>query len=323
MKLVVCLTLHGLAAQALQVHADALVLSGELAIHDPSTIVQCDGAYWVFGTGRGVISRHSSDLMTWEAGPPVFTNAPAWTTNAVPNHRGRFWAPDVIQAGGRYLLYNSVSTWGSRVSAIGLVMNRTLNPRSPDFRWEDGGIVVQTSDRDDFNAIDPNVMRDKDGRLWLAFGSFWSGIKLVELNPQTGLRLAADSPVHSLAWKEAIEAACLYRRGDHYFLFVNWGRCCRGVNSTYNIRVGRSASVTGPYLDKDGVDLLRGGGSLVLDTSGHYIGPGHPGILNQGGTNWLSYHFYNGQHQGRAELDLLPLRWSNDGWPEVAARRAD
>ncbi|MBI2926593.1 MAG: arabinan endo-1,5-alpha-L-arabinosidase [Verrucomicrobia bacterium] len=303
--------------------AEAPALSGELAIHDPSTVVQCGGVYWVFGTGRGVISRYSSDLVTWEAGPPVFRNAPTWTTNAVPNHRGRFWAPDVIQVAGRYLLYYSVSTWGSRVSAIGLATNRTLNPRSPDFQWGDGGIAVQTSDRDDFNAIDPSVMQDKDGRLWLAFGSFWSGIKVVELNPQTGLRLAADSPMHALAWKEAIEAACLYQRGDHYYLFVNWGRCCRGVNSTYNIRVGRSASVTGPYLDKDGVDLLRGGGSLVLDTSGHYIGPGHAGILKRSGTDWLSYHFYNGQQSGRAELDLLPLRWTADGWPEVAARQAD
>jgi arabinan endo-1,5-alpha-L-arabinosidase len=292
-------------------------LRGELAIHDPSTIVECDGAYWVFGTGRGILSRSSTNLVDWLAGPAVFDAPPAWTTNAVPKSRGRFWAPDVIQAGGRYLLYYSVSSWGSRDSAIGLASNATLNPESPRYRWEDRGLVTRTTEKDDFNAIDPSVMLDSSGRLWLAFGSFWSGLKLVELDPQTGLRLDTNTSPLALAWKDAIEAPCLHQRRDQYYLFVNWDLCCRGTNSTYNIRVGRSARVTGPYLDKDGVDLLRGGGSLVLETAGSRIGPGHAGFLRQGDRDWLSYHYYDGHQRGTAKLGLLALRWSADGWPEV------
>ena len=309
---IVWLSLTSLAA------AGSEPLRGELTIHDPSTIVECDDTYWVFGTGRGILSRSSGDLVEWRAGPPVFEAPPAWTTNVVARSRGRFWAPDVIRINGRYLLYYSVSSWGSRNSAIGLATSPTLTPGSSGSRWEDRGPVIRSSEAGDFNAIDPSVMRDSSGRLWLAFGSFWSGIKLVELDPQTGLRLDPNAPLRALAWKEAIEAPCLHQHGDHYYLFVNWDLCCRGTNSTYNVRVGRSTSVTGPYLDKDGLDLLRGGGSLVLETTGSRIGPGHAGILRQGGTNWLSYHYYDGNQRGTAKLGILPLRWAADGWPEVS-----
>jgi arabinan endo-1,5-alpha-L-arabinosidase len=154
-------------------------------------------------------------------------------------------------------------------------------------------------------------------------GSYWSGIKLVELDPKTGLRLDTNSPLHALAWQEAIEASCIYQHSNSFFLFVNWGQCCRGTNSTYNIRVGRSASVTGPYVDQQGVDMLQGGGTLLLGSFGYRIGPGHAGILEQGGTNWLSYHYYTGQEPGMATLDLRPLQWTAAGWPEVQASSTD
>jgi arabinan endo-1,5-alpha-L-arabinosidase len=292
-------------------------LRGDLGIHDPSTIVKAGSRYWVFGTGRGILTRSSADLREWRAGPPVFSQPPAWTTNAVPASRGRFWAPDVLHHDGRYWLYYSVSTWGSRNSAIGLATRPTLDPDTPGSPWEDRGLVIRSSERDDYNAIDPSVMRDAQGRLWLAFGSFWSGIKLVELNPKTGLRRDPDAPVHPLAWKEAIEAPCLYQHGDYYYLLVNWGLCCRGTNSTYNIRVGRSTKVTGPYLDREGMDLRHGGGSLLRQTRGSHIGPGHAGVLEKEGAYWLSYHFYDGRNQGTPTLDVRPLRWSADGWPEL------
>jgi arabinan endo-1,5-alpha-L-arabinosidase len=295
---------------------------GQPEIHDPSTMVKCDGTYWVFGTGRGIISKYSTNLVDWHSGPPVFAATPEWTTNAVIGNRGKFWAPDVIHLGGRYLLYYSVSTWGSRDSAIGLAVNQTLNPESPDFHWEDRGMVIRSSETNDFNTIDPSVMHDSNGRLWLSFGSFWSGIKLVELDPQTGFRQNAAGPIHALAWNDAIEASCIYQHSGHYYLFVNWGQCCRGTNSTYNIRVGRSASVTGPYLDKDGTDMLQGGGSLVVGTSGYHIGPGHAGIMQEGGTNWFSFHYYDGREMGRPKLEIRPLTWTN-GWPEVQAASTD
>ena len=292
-------------------------LRGNFSVHDPSTIIKEKGQYWLFATGRGIVSRHSKDLVTWEAGPPVFTNAPAWTTNTVPGFRGTFWAPDVIRLNHQYLLYYSVSTLGSQTSAIGLATNPTLDPADPNYRWTDCGIVIQTSPRDNFNAIDPSVMLDESGQLWLVLGSFWSGIKLVQLDPKSGRRLETNSPIFALAWKEAIEASCLYRHEGYYYLFVNWDQCCRGIQSTYNIRVGRSRSVTGPYLDQSGVDLLRGGGSLLLGTEGRFIGPGHAGLLRRDGADWLSFHYYDGTNNGAATLGLRPLRWNAEGWPEV------
>jgi arabinan endo-1,5-alpha-L-arabinosidase len=286
--------------------------------HDPSTVVKCKDEYWVFCTGRGLPSYHSKDLRVWESGPRAISNAPAWAAEAVPQNSGRdFWAPDIIHVGDRYLLYFAVSTWGKNTSAIGLATNPTLDPHDTQYHWTDQGIVVQSRATNDFNTIDPAVCQDAQGKLWLAFGSFWTGIKLIELNPDTGLRVAPDSPMYSLAHKDKIEASYIYPHDGFYYLFVNWGQCCQGVRSTYNIRMGRSTSITGPYLDKAGVDMMLGGGSLFLTTAGKFIGPGHAGIIPVGTTNWLSCHFYDGTREGQPTLGLLPLTWEADGWPRV------
>ncbi|MBI5768307.1 MAG: arabinan endo-1,5-alpha-L-arabinosidase [Verrucomicrobia bacterium] len=297
--------------------------------HDPSTIVQCGDEYWTFYTGRGVPSWRSKDMKTWTAGPPVFKEAPAWVATAVPENRNAmFWAPDVMRVGDRYLLYYSVSSFGKNTSAIALATNKTLDPASPDFRWKDEGIVVRCAPPDKFNTIDPAIFREADGRLWMVFGSYWSGIKLIELDPATGQRLAPalsgsngpDSPMHALAHKQQIEAAFIWRHGAHYYLFVNWGHCCRGLESTYNIRVGRADQITGPYLDRDGKNLLDGGGTPVLATDGAFIGPGHAGIHVAEGREWFSCHFYNGTTpRGTPMLALRPLAWDRDGWPVVGA----
>ena len=288
-------------------------------LHDPSTIVKCRDEYWLFSTGVGIASRRSKDLVNWREGPCVFTHPPAWTTNMVAGNQGYFWAPDVIQFRNRYLLYYSVSTWGKNTSVIGLAINPTLDPDDRRYGWSDGGIVVGSTSQAPYNAIDPSVMLDRDGRLWIAFGSYWTGIKLVELDPQTGLRSPTNSAVYSLAWSESIEAACLYHHADHYYLFVNWGQCCRGTNSTYEIRVGRSERVTGPYLDREGKALMQGGGSLVLASEGYRFGPGHAGILKDGAREYFSYHFYHGERRGRSMLEVAPLGWSADGWPQVGS----
>ena len=296
-------------------------LEGELRIHDPSTIVRVGSNYWIFGTGWGIRSRFSSDLSRWQAGPPVVSSPPDWTTSTVKGNHGYFWAPDVVQVPGRYLLYYSVSTWGSRDSAIGLATASAPASGSTNLNWQDRGCVLRSTARDEFNAIDPSALLDTSGRLWLAFGSYWSGIKLVELNPATGLRLATNSPIYSLAWNESIEAACLYQHGDFFYLLVNWGQCCQGTNSTYQIRVGRSPAATGPFLDRAGTDLMQRGGSLLLGTDGNRIGPGHAGILKEGDRYWLSYHYYDANEHGIPKLGLVPLNWSADGWPGLATSR--
>ena len=286
--------------------------------HDPSTIVKCKDKFWVFCTGPGILSYHSRDLVSWQSGPRIFTNSPAWVAEAVPeNRRSYFWAPDIIFWRDRYLLYYSVSSFGKNTSAIGLATNATLDPSDTRFHWTDQGIVVQSHAGDNFNAIDPSIIADGQGGLWLAFGSFWSGIKLIELDPVTGGGVGRTPTMLSLAYHSSIEAACIYRHERYYYLFVNWGTCCRGVQSTYNIRVGRSDRITGPYLDAQGVDLLQDGGSLFLESHGPFVGPGHAGIISEGGTNWLSCHFYDGTRAGAPTLAILPFHWTTNGWPEV------
>jgi arabinan endo-1,5-alpha-L-arabinosidase len=289
-----------------------------IGVHDPSTIIKCKDEYWIFCTGNGIESWRSTNLVDWQRGQRVFTSIPSWRTNAVPANRGHLWAPDVIHLSGQYHLYYSVSTFGVNVSALGLVTNPTLDPNDPAYHWTDRGMVLQTRTTNDFNAIDPAVTLDAEGRLWMSFGSFWSGIKLVELDPKSGMRIAPDSPLYSLADYESIEAPFIYRHGGHYYLFVNWGRCCQGANSTYEIRVGRSERITGPYLDKEGKDMLTGGGTLVLKTDGAFIGPGHACILEERGQYWFGCHFYDGTTpRGTSKYAIRPMIWAANGWPEI------
>lgn len=286
----------------------------EPRVHDPSTIIKENGDYRVFATGQGVISQTSKDLVNWTNGPAVMDRLPEWAAKQVPGNRGHLWAPDVVRISDRYFLYYSISTWGKRTSAIGLVTNPTLDPKDPNYKWTDAGMVVSTTEeQSDHNAIDPSVLYD-EGKLWMAYGSYWSGIKVVELDPLTGLRLT-NSPLHSVAWNDSIEAAALLRHGKDYFLFVNWGRCCAGTNSTYEIRMGRSQGVSGPYKDKSGKDMMEKGGTLFLATEGRRIGPGHAGFLRDGGKEYVSYHYYDRDRMGRSDLEVRELKWDKEGWP--------
>jgi len=300
--------------------AERLVQLGSrgFRVHDPSTILQSGDEYWIFHTGRGVSSARSTNLIHWQRGPRIFTNAPAWVADVVPeNRRMHYWAPDAIRVGNRYLVYYSVSSFGKNTSAIALTTNPTLDPDDPAYKWTDQGVVIQSNPTVDYNAIDPAMFQDEDGSLWMSFGSFWGGIKMIELDPASGKRIAPDSPVYGLAHSDSIEAPFIYRHGDHYYLFVNWGFCCRGEKSTYEIRVGRSAKVTGPYLDMEGRDLLLSGGTLFLGKDGAMIGPGHAGILREGEQYQFGYHFYDGTRRGASTYAIRPLRWEEDGWPTI------
>ena len=294
-------------------------LRGSLGIHDPSAVIKCNGRYYVFGTGQGIISKSSADKTYWVTGPSVFANAPNWTTNAVPGFAGFFWAPDITFFNGQYYLYYAVSTFGSQVSAIGLATNPTLDPSDPGYQWTDQGPVIQSTTGNAYNCIDPSVTFDVSSNLWMSFGSFWNGIYLVQLDPTTGLRNSTNTTLAHLAFNNAsgdpIEASYLYYHGGYYYVFVNWGTCCAGVNSTYNIRVGRSTTVTGPYLDRNGVNLVSGGGTLFLKTTGKYIGPGQIGILEENGNEYFGYHYYDANANGAPTFDFERLSWTADGWP--------
>lgn len=291
-------------------------LQGQTFIHDPSTIVKDGTNYYIFGTGPGIRTKSSPDLTNWAAGDSVFRERVAWAGDFVPDYHGSVWAPDVVRVRGKFYLYYAVSAFGKQTSAIGLATNITLDPNRSDFHWTDCGPVISSTNHTAYNTIDPSAFLDRDGKFWLAFGSYWQGIFLMELQPATGKRIATNSPLYHLAWNHSIEAACLTRHDNHYYLFVNWGQCCQGTNSTYEVRMGRADKIAGPYLDRDGKDLADGGGSSFLVSNGRFIGPGHIGIVDDGtnSVTHFSYHYYDAATRGRSRLAIAKIDWSG-GWP--------
>jgi arabinan endo-1,5-alpha-L-arabinosidase len=289
-------------------------------VHDPSTIIGIDGVYRFFSTGPGITLMRENTEGRWRPEGRLFAEGalPQWHDEVVSGNRGYLWAPDVIRIGASHFVYYSVSAFGKNVSAIGLAVGRSLDPKSPDWKWEDRGPVLKSRASDRFNAIDPAIFRDEaDGRLWMTFGSFWDGIFLVELDPKTGLRRESESPPLRLAGAPEIEAPFLHKHHGKYYLFVNWGKCCRGTNSTYEIRLGRSDQITGPFLDRSGKDLRGGGGTLLLAGVDEFIGPGHASFLHRNGQEWLAHHYYGKSLGGRSRLRLVRVNWDASGWPRV------
>ncbi len=255
----------------------------------------------------------------WSDVPAIFSTPPAWTTQDVPGFSGTFWAPDVEYFNGLYHLYYAVSTFGSQVSAIGMATSPTLNPSDSNYAWTDHGPVIESKNGYAYNTIDPSVVTRPDGTMWMSFGSYWTGIYQMQLNATTGMLLnPGATPIH-LSQRSgsdtSLEASYQYYRGGYYYLFENWGSCCMGVNSTYNVRIGRSTSVNGPFVNQSGVNLLNGGGSLFLGVQGNYYGPGQVGIFSQNGQDYVSYHYYNGANNGTAAYALQDLYWTSDNWP--------
>lgn len=291
-------------------------------VHDP-TVIKEGATYYLFSTRAGIAIRCSADLVRWRLCGDVFGHLPGWAVEDVKGLRG-LWAPDVSYFNGRFHLYYSASTFGSNRSSIGLVTNRTLDPASDKYRWEDQGKVISSTAADDWNAIDPNLVLDEEGRPWLSFGSFWSGIKMRRIDAATGKLSAEDQTLYSLAGRPrtkeqpgAIEAPLIIRRNGYYYIFASFDFCCRGVNSTYNIRVGRSRKVTGPYVDRSGRPMMEDGGTLLLASEGRWRGPGHCAILQEKGTDLLVYHAYDAEWRGTPTLRITLLAWDAEGWPMV------
>lgn len=294
-------------------------LRGDIQVHDP-VLTRSGGTYFLFHTGTGISMKTSTDRIRWRAAGGALPVLPAWHAEAVPGNTGHLWAPDIHYRDGKFWLYYSVSTFGSRNSAIGLATAPALEPAPGATRWTDQGLVTRTTEASDHNAIDPNVVLDAAGTPWLSYGSFWTGIKLIRLDPATG-KPAPAAGLLSLASRSAgIEAPFIFRRGPWYYLFVSFDACCKGAASTYNLRVGRSAQVTGPYADSRGVPLLGGGGDLLDGGDARWKGPGHNGLFEERDTVFLVNHAYDADDQGRATLWIRPLYWTPAGWPTLDPR---
>lgn len=309
------------------------IQAAEVVVHDP-VMAQEGKTFYVFSTGPGIPFYSSTDLKNWQKAGEVFSKEPKMTRQSAPEYAGFPWAPDVYFHNGKYYVYFAVSTFGKNASGIGVVTNKTLDPKSPDYQWEELGTVVQSvPNRDEWNAIDAAVIDDEKGTAWMSFGSFWDGIKLVKLN-EDHTRIAEPQEWYSLAERErsgvinpneppkegAVEAPFIFKKNGYYYLFVSFDLCCRGEKSTYNIRVGRSKNITGPYLDKDGKDMRKGGGSLVLRGDNNFIALGHNSAYTFNKKDYLVFHAYDTNDKYVPKLKLLEMKWDKEAWPIVKAK---
>ncbi|PWF64137.1 arabinan endo-1,5-alpha-L-arabinosidase [Shewanella sp. BC20] len=304
------------------------VSAKQVSIHDPVMAKEA-GQYYLFSTGPGITYYSSKDKIHWELAGRVFETEPSWAKGVAPEFNGHLWAPDIIEHNGLFYLYYSVSAFGKNTSAIGVTVNKTLDKNSKDYQWTDKGIVIQSvPNRDAWNAIDPNIIVDEQGTPWMSFGSFWQGLKLVKLNPDF-ISIAKPEEWHTLAKLERpallgetepgpaeIEAPFIYKKDDYYYLFVSYGLCCRGDDSTYHLAVGRAKTVTGPYLDKEGKDMAQGGGSVLLHGTKAWPGLGHNSVYAFDGKDYLVFHAYESADNGLQKLKMAALSW-RQGWPEV------
>ena len=303
-------------AAALLAVAPLVALDGDVGTHDPSTVILQDGRFYSYGTGAGLPVSMSDDGWTWRRSGTLMEALPGGRPGQEVIARGgnNTWAPDVIRSGDKYFVYYSAPGTQPK-AAIGLLVGRTLDPGSPDYKWEDGGPVVWSDGIEDSNAIDPGVFRDPtNGSLWLTYGSYFGYIRLVQLDPKTGKRLYPNTKPVNVAVNG--EASDIIFHDGWYYLLLTHGSCCQGANSSYNIRMGRSRTINGPYVDNVGIGMLQGGGKLFLGSSGRFIGPGHFGLLDLGeGVQKFSCHYEADLDRGGISvLDIRPLLW-RDGWP--------
>lgn len=313
-------------AQAEPVDESLPVKGAILDVHDP-VMAKHGEYYYLFCTGGGVPVRRSKDMIDWRIarGAQVFPQMPQEAFAYVPDATN-LWAPDISYYNDRYHLYYSISTFGSNHSAIGLATNTTLDPNDEAFAWVDHGIVVKSQHSDFYNAIDANLVLDEEDTPWLSFGSFWGGIKLFKLDYATGKAAETEPTLISLATREensrSVEAPFIIRREGYYYLFVSYDFCCQGIESTYNVRVGRCEQVTGPYLDREGVPMMEGGGTQITFPSRRYVGPGHNSVFTEDGQDYLVYHAYDVYQGGKPSLRIEPMHWDEDGWPFLTGHQA-
>ncbi|MEO3855149.1 arabinan endo-1,5-alpha-L-arabinosidase [Acrocarpospora sp. B8E8] len=288
------------------------VVTGSTTAHDPSVVKTPTGGYLLAATGNNISLKTSTDRTAWRDAGVAFPGGASWTLSYTGGS-ATLWAPDISYRNGRYYMYYSASTFGSRNSAIFLA----TSPTGAAGTWTHQGTIISTTSSSTYNAIDPNLIVDDSGAWWLSFGSFWTGIKLIPLNSTTGLR--SGTTLHSIAQRTggstAIEAPFIVKRGSYYYLWVSFDTCCQGASSTYRIMVGRSTSITGPYADRNGTAMTSGGGTQVLAGHDSIHGPGHQAVIADVDGDILFYHYYD--NAGTARLGINKIAYDTSAWPFV------
>lgn len=317
----------------------AVSVAQGIRVHDP-VMAEQNGRYYLFCTGWGISVWSSTDMKEWKREEPVFSQPPQWATEAVKDFKGHIWAPDISFYNGKYYLYYSVSSFGRNTSCIGLVTNKTLNPDDQDFKWIDQGKVIQSfPGKTNWNAIDPNLIVADDGTPYLTFGSFWDGLKLVKLNNDATKPAEDIDSIPTIASRKksssvpnppsvddnpkdaggnAIEAPFVFKKGKYYYLFASIDYCCKGINSTYKMIIGRSVKISGPYIDKYGNSMDSGGGTILLEGNEDWFGVGHNAVCTFNETDYLIFHGYDAHDEGKPKLIIKKLNWDNNDWPVVS-----
>jgi arabinan endo-1,5-alpha-L-arabinosidase len=305
-------------------------------IHDP-TIITDDGRYYVYSSSALGAFYSSDDLRSWRAEGNVFEQLPDWLVELIPvaDHIG---SPDIEHYQGRYVLFYQSHKGNTCFAATGVATNSTLDPGSADYLWQDHGLVLHSrpfyesvevycgNELGTFNAIDTHLFVDQDETPYLVLGSTIGGIKLIELDPRT-LKPLANASFTTLAQRflfqsdPIIEAPYIKYRDGFYYLFVSFNHCCLGADTRYQVRVGRAESVTGPYFDESGWPMYLGGGSLLIDGDGAFVGTGHADVFTDKGSDWLVHHAKLPADDYRAYLNIRQLNWrqneAGEDWPTV------
>ena len=318
-------------------------------IHDPSRVIITTTGQFISVTGKAQEDGYKCGLETWYRASPkdnwkphecLFVDKPDWISKFVPTNDGAFWAPEFIDH--ERILYSVASNFddgGPSCTALAIAKKE-----QGKIIWEDSGMPLtcttgkptKTKNGEiEVEAIDPAYIFSPNGKAYLITGG--GLIHGTEVNPEnfqplSGNWFSIDDP----NWKtlargpitdeeeegigdghEWVEAPYVYYREGFYYLFVNWGACCRGAESDYNIRVGRSKKPLGPFLDKKGINMADGGGSLVLESEGTKRGPGHAGIwTNKNEQNILGFHYYDAKRDGISLYDERQIVWKNN-WPII------
>ena len=293
--------------------------------HDPS-MVRFEDGYALMSTNNNLQLWTSEDAYTWKSHGSTVSAIPQWAFTYAPGTEG-IWAPDLYYMNGEYRVYYCVSVFGKRSSAIGYQATTSIMPGTEGYGWKDHGHVFHTTTSDKYNAIDADVVKDTEGNYWMAFGSFGLGIQLIKLDATTGYQASDDKTVYNIARRTskasegAEEGPSLIEHDGKYFLFTAWDKCCQqGANieqTTYKTAYGRADKVTGPYKDRAGNDMATGGGTILLERYGRYVGPGGGEAFQDLNRVRFVHHYYDNAGDKYNHIHIRDVVFTEDNWAEM------
>ncbi len=279
------------------------------SLPDPTILKASDGYFYLYATEdtRNLPIHKSKDLTNWEFVGTAFTD------ETRPNFepKGGIWAPDINLIDGKYVLYYSMSVWGGEETCgIGVAVSDT-----PEGPFTDKGKLFRSNEIGVTNSIDQFYI-EENGKKYLLWGSF-RGIYAIELS-EDGLSVKEGVRKQHIAGT-AFEGTYIHKRNGYYYFFASVGTCCEGVNSTYQLVVGRSDNLFGPYSDKSGKSMLDNGYELIIDNNERFVGNGHCSEIVQDseGQDWIFYHGVDVQNPNGRVLLLDQIKWSEDNWPYI------